>query len=60
VATPGQKIVNTTSTSAQPHIDPKANDKKKRITEDENNKEVLANPNDPDKKLKIGSQLDPK
>jgi hypothetical protein len=60
VATPGQKIVNTTSTSAQSPIDPKVNDRRKRITEDENNKEVLANPDDLDKKLKIGSQPNPK
>jgi hypothetical protein len=28
--------------------------------EDEDNKEILADPSDPDKKFKIGSKLDPK
>jgi hypothetical protein len=35
-------------------------DKKKGTTEDEDSKEVLANPINPEKKLKIGPQLDPK
>jgi hypothetical protein len=35
-------------------------DNKKGITEDEENKEVLADPNDPDKKFKINLKLDPK
>jgi hypothetical protein len=34
--------------------------KKKGTTEDENSKEIMANPVDPEKKLKIGPQLDPK
>jgi hypothetical protein len=34
--------------------------KKKGTMEEEDNKEVLADPNDPDKKFKISSKLDPK
>jgi hypothetical protein len=58
--TPTQKTVNTTSASAQPPAEPKVDDKKKGTTEDEDSKEVLANPINPEKKLKIGPQLDPK
>jgi hypothetical protein len=35
-------------------------DNKKGIAEDKDNKEVLADPNDPDKKFKISLKLDPK
>jgi hypothetical protein len=34
--------------------------KKKGIVEEEDNKEVLADPNDPDKKFKVSSKLYPK
>jgi hypothetical protein len=34
--------------------------KKKGIAEDEDNKEIPANHNDPDKNFKISSKLDPK
>jgi hypothetical protein len=60
VGTPAQKTINTASAFAQPPADPKADNKKKGTTEDENNKEILANPADPDKKLKICPLLDPK
>jgi hypothetical protein len=36
------------------------NNKKKGATKDEDNKEILAGPDDLDKKFKISSKLDPK
>jgi hypothetical protein len=60
VGTPTQKTINTASTTNQPPNDPKVDNNRKGTTEDENNKEILANPIDPKTKLKIGPQLDPK
>jgi hypothetical protein len=50
----------TSSDSTQPLTDQKADNKNKGIAEDENSKDILANPDDPEKKLKIGPNLDPK
>jgi hypothetical protein len=55
-----QMGVNTSSASAQPPADQKTDNKKKGTTEDEDNKEMVADPNDHDKKSKISSKLDPK
>jgi hypothetical protein len=54
VGTPTQKTINTASTTNQPPDDPKVDNNRKGTTEDENNKEILANPIDPKMKLKIG------
>jgi hypothetical protein len=54
MGTLAQKTVNTTSSSAQLTTDPKVDNKKKGTIEDENNKKILANHADPEKKLKIG------
>jgi hypothetical protein len=54
VGTPTQKTINTASASAQSPIDPKAENKKKGTAKDENNREIMSNPADPKKKLKIG------
>jgi hypothetical protein len=60
VGTQGQNTIDITSASAQQHIVQNADDKKKGTTEDEPSKEVLANPTNPEKKLKIGANLNPK
>jgi hypothetical protein len=52
VGTPTQKTVNTASASAQPPTNLKA-EHKKGTAKDENNKEIMSNPTDPEKKLKI-------
>jgi hypothetical protein len=60
VGTTAQKGVNIASASAQPPVDHKVDNKKKGIAEDEDNKEILADANDPNKKFKISSKLNPK
>jgi hypothetical protein len=40
--------------------DQKADNKKKGTTTEDDSKGILVDPNEPDKKLKISSQLDPK
>jgi hypothetical protein len=44
----------------QPPTNQKVDNKKKGTAEDEDNKEILADPNDPDKKFMISSKLNPK
>jgi hypothetical protein len=44
MGTTTQKGVNTTSASTHPPADQKADNKKKGRTEDEDNKEILADP----------------
>jgi hypothetical protein len=60
VGTSVQKVVNIASPSTQSPADQKVDNKKKGTKEDEDNKEILADPSDPDKKFKISSKLDPK
>jgi hypothetical protein len=60
MGTTTQKAINTTSVSRQPPADEKADNKNKGTMVDQNSKEILANPHDPEKKLKISSKLDPK
>jgi hypothetical protein len=40
--------------------DQKVDNKKNGLAEDENGKDILTNPDDHEKKLKIGPKLDPK
>jgi hypothetical protein len=58
--TTSPKGVNIALASTLPPAYWKMDKKKKGITEDEDNKEVLADPNDLDKKFKISLKLDPK
>jgi hypothetical protein len=60
VGTSAQKGVNIASTSTQLPANQKVDNNKKGTMEDEDNKEILADPSDPDKKFKISSKLDPK
>jgi hypothetical protein len=60
VGTQVQSTANITSTSAPPPVNQNADDKKKGTSEDESSREVLANPTNPEKKLKINSNLNPK
>jgi hypothetical protein len=60
MGTTWQKGINVASASTQPPVDQKADNKKGTVEEEEDNMDVLANPNDPDKKFKISSKLDPK
>jgi hypothetical protein len=60
MGTTSQKGINTALASAHPLINQKADNKNKGLAEDENSKEILANPNDPEKKLKISPKLNPK
>jgi hypothetical protein len=54
-----QKITYITSTSTQPLIDQKADNKQKGTTTEED-KKILVDPNNLDMKLRISSNLDPK
>jgi hypothetical protein len=60
VGATSQKGVHVASASTQPPTDQKVDNKKKGTIEGEDNKEVMPDPNGPDKKLKISSKLDPK
>jgi hypothetical protein len=55
-----QTGIHVASASTQPPTDQKVDNKKKGIVEEEDNKEVLVDPNDPDKKFKVSSKLYPK
>jgi hypothetical protein len=55
-----QKGTYVASTSIEPPVDQKANVKRKGTVAEEDNKNVRADPNDPNKKLQISSNLDPK
>jgi hypothetical protein len=58
VGTPAQKTVNTASAQSPTNL--KADNKNKGTTEDENIKEILVNPANPEKKLKTDPNLNPK
>jgi hypothetical protein len=55
-----QKGVYVALASTQPPTDQKADNKKKGTVTEEDSKEIMADPNDLDKKLKISLKLDPK
>jgi hypothetical protein len=54
-----KKGIHTASTSTQMPTDHKVDNNQKGTMVDEDNKEILTDPNDPNKKLKISSKLDP-
>jgi hypothetical protein len=60
VGTQGQNTINITSTLAPPPTDQGVNNKKKGMVEDESNNDILASTANPEKKLKIGTDLNPK
>jgi hypothetical protein len=58
VGTTSQKGINTTSVSALPPANQKVDNKKKGTSDDESNKEILADPNDLVSKQKTGPKFD--
>jgi hypothetical protein len=60
VGTQGQNTINIASTSAQLPTDQGVDNKKKGTVKDKSKKDVLANPADPKKKIKVCTNRNPK